>query len=59
MTAQNQYTTNPIEAARRRAAIVAYYQANGAPATAEAFSISRARVYQIVERLKLTRKPRK
>ena len=53
MTAQNQYTTNPIEAARRRAAIVAYYRENGAPATAKEFHISRARVYQVIERMKL------
>ena len=52
MTTQNQYTADPIEAARRRAAIVAYYQANGAPATAEKYGISRARVYQVIERMK-------
>jgi len=52
MTARNQYTVDPIEAARRRAAIVAYYRENGAPATAEKYGISRARVYQVIERMK-------
>ena len=44
----NQYTLGPAKTARRRAAIVAYYEKHGAPATAERYSISRIRVYQLL-----------
>ena len=44
----NQYTLGPAKTARRRAAIVAYYEKHGAPVAAEKFGISRVRIYQIL-----------